>query len=102
MMAETGNFKLFSNGATIEPAHILFNANYPPKLMVGNKQDSTLADSHQKLLNYLLERIKSAQSTRSGRLQRFSNIDKAVSTWQKLSEGDSVRLAKQHNTGQSQ
>lgn len=57
---------------------------------------------HDSLIDYLLSRIESDKSNRDTRSARFARIDKAVSTWQKLTPEDSNRKTKQETTGQGQ
>ncbi len=58
-------------------------------------------DQHDALLRYLMTRLESDKTNRSARLARMARIDKSVSTWQKLSPGDSQRAAKTETTGKA-
>lgn len=77
----------------------------PPSIKVpeGNGILDGLSDEkHTRLLNYLLSRLSSANQNRGIRLRRYANIDRAVSTWQKLSAADAKRQAEESETGRSQ
>lgn len=88
------------NNQTLVPAKVKFNKDFPPALMRGGA-DSRQAQ-HDNLLKYLIARLESARTIRSSRLMRLARIDKAVSTWQQLSENDSARKVKEETTGSAQ
>lgn len=66
---------------------------------------SPLSDMNQemkdKLLNYLLGRISAGVNARDSRLRRFGDIDRAISTWQKLSPDDTERKRLEDVTGKT-
>lgn len=59
-------------------------------------------EQHQKILEYLMYRIKQGNEKRIPRIQRFARIDQMISTWQKLSPEDTVRQAREDSTGKLQ
>lgn len=59
-------------------------------------------ECHDRTLQYLESRLRQGQVKRPSRLQRYARIDKMVSTWQRLSDEDSQRKAKQELTGEAQ
>jgi hypothetical protein len=58
-------------------------------------------DTHEELLGYLQARLKmsKATATRQERLKRYASIDRLISTWQKLNQKDSMRLAEENHSG---
>lgn len=58
--------------------------------------------THQKLLNYLQERLKEGKNKRDVEIKRLVRIDKDVSGWIKLSEQDKMRKRVKDQTGQAQ
>lgn len=66
---------------------------------VQGELESLQDKDHDALLEYLINRIKLANSTRSTRIARYARTDKLVSTWQKLSPEDTERELKEDNTG---
>lgn len=66
-----------------------------PVMPKGIKDETT----HNALLDYLLSRALKGRTLRDTRIQRFARIDKAVATWQKLSEDDQKRDEKEDSTG---
>lgn len=58
--------------------------------------------SHNELLSYLHCRLDDGNRRRADRLRRYSNVDKTISTWQRLSMADTERKEKQENSGQAQ
>jgi hypothetical protein len=82
------------------PASIKFNKDFPPKLMRGSAESQKI--NHDKLLSYLLARLRTTSVARSQRAIRYARIDRQISTWQQLSNTDSQRRAKEDSTGQSQ
>lgn len=85
------NFPTVGNIDT-KPAEILLESN----VLYATIPDEPM---HEALLEYLTSRLQSDQTTRAARLERQARIDKMVSTWQKLSEADSVRAAENQATG---
>jgi hypothetical protein len=59
-------------------------------------------ETHDRVLLYLLQRLKSSSTQRLARMRRFARIDRTVSTWQKLSNEDTQRVIKQETTGVAQ
>lgn len=59
-------------------------------------------DAHDKVLNHCIARLDSARTAREQRLRRYAGIDRMVTTWQKLSPEDSVRLHREEMTGNPQ
>jgi hypothetical protein len=56
-------------------------------------------EDHGELIGYLVSRLKTTHSNRSTRLNRYSRIDKLISTWQKLNADDTQRELTEDNTG---
>jgi len=56
---------------------------------------------HKELLEFLTSRLKFGAQNRLTKLQRYARIDKAISTWQKLSKNDTQRLLDEENFGTS-
>lgn len=81
-------------------ANVEFNTLYPPAISVGGKEKTE--ENHDKLLGYLLARLKSAAQIRSARIRRYGRIDMLYSTWQRLSNEDTQRKVRQEATGASQ
>ena len=74
----------------------------PPKFtqfaapaQINNKEER----QHQDLLHYVYPRVTDACADRELRLRRFASIDRAVSTWQKLSQEDAERQMHEEHTG---
>lgn len=68
-----------------------------------NEQEIQVTDKMNKqLLEYLLPKIESDRAYRMTRLKRYASIDKAKSTWQKLSPEDSIRSTREETTGVQQ
>lgn len=59
-------------------------------------------EAHDMTLKYLESRLQQGRTKRPGRLQRYARVDKLVSTWQRLTDADSQRKAKQELTGEAQ
>lgn len=80
------------------------NVKQPEFKLLKNQRPISIPDEkmHTKLLDYLKCRLASDQTRRSIRLQRFCDIDRTASTWQKLTPEDSQRANRQRNTGKSQ
>lgn len=74
----------------------------PEKIEMGTALVELEEESHEKLLEYLMVRLNSANSIRTSRIQRYAKIDQMVAGWQKLSKEDSVRSTREEMTGQAQ
>lgn len=59
-------------------------------------------ENHQRLLDYLQARLKNANTDRATRINRYSRIDRLISTWMKLTQEDSERELVEDNTGKQQ
>ena len=57
------------------------------------------AKTHQKLLEYLQQRLWVGKQQRDGRLERMAQIDRDVSGWMQLSDEDKKRKAKKTRDG---
>lgn len=57
---------------------------------------------HDDLLDYLIQRLNSDKTNRELRARRYKDIDKSVSTWQRLSMEDGNRKENQRATGKGQ
>jgi len=65
--------------------------------------ESMLSDEqHTQLVDYLKSKLDKERPKRGNRIQRFARIDQMVSTWQRLSEEDSMRDSREDMTGKSQ
>lgn len=60
------------------------------------------AKNHQKLLEYIQQRLLAGKNARDANLDRLTSIDKAVAGWQKLSAEDKRRARKKEETGTPQ
>lgn len=78
--------------ATVKPAKTAVHAQHP------FRSDK----NHEKLLNYLQQRLMVGKEQRDHKLERFAQIDRNVSGWQKLSEEDKKRKAAQEKNGNPQ
>lgn len=58
-------------------------------------------EDHQKLLQYLVNRLAYGNVGRGSRLTRYARIDRQISTWMKLSKDDSIREQQEDVTGRS-
>lgn len=85
---------MFTNGTRSLPK-IKIEAGLPAAFGKGR----TAQENHDKLLEYLRERLASDASNREERIRRYATIDKLVSTWQQLSPEDSMRKDDQNKTG---
>lgn len=59
-------------------------------------------ENHQKILDYLLVRLRASAGKRMNRLSRYARIDQMVVTWQKLTPEDTKREIHEDNTGRQQ
>lgn len=59
-------------------------------------------DVHKKLVTYLVSRLDQNNMKRTNRHMRYANIDKALSTWQKLNPANSERKENEEQTGVAQ
>lgn len=59
-------------------------------------------EDQNKLARYLVARLASGVSTRNRRIRRYAKIDKAISTWQRLSAADTKRQLTEERTGKAQ
>lgn len=59
-------------------------------------------DQRKELLSYLEGRLSAGKAARGRRLKRFGAIDRAISTWQKLSPEDSQREMNEDHSGKAQ
>lgn len=57
---------------------------------------------HGDLRTYVNERLAVAEEERSVRIQRYASIDRAISTWQKLSQEDAERAMLEETSGRQQ
>lgn len=73
--------------------------NIPPSSGVLSELDDK---THQKLLEYLTRRLKQGDENRAIKLNRYSRIDRIISTWQKLNPQDSARESYEELTGRMQ
>lgn len=75
-----------------------------PKLLIelGEEVNLLEPEQHDKLLEYLLDKMRQGNQKRIDRIQRFARIDQMISTWQKLSPEDTVRQVREDSTGRHQ
>lgn len=59
-------------------------------------------DTHDKLLEYLKDRINFDKANRDGRVVRYAQIDRDVAAWMKLDDEDAKRQAKHEKDGSPQ
>lgn len=81
-------------GDWINPEVELPETAYPPAIPD--------REQHDKLLQYITQRLDTGKSQRDDRILRMGKIDKLISTWQVLTKSDSARASKQEATGQAQ
>ena len=86
------------NGSTVVQPNLKLIDQYPDAFGTG----ASVEENHEKLLDYLKQRLESGTNLRTSRIVRYGLIDKVISTWQVLSEQDSTRRAKEESTGQAQ
>lgn len=59
-------------------------------------------EKNDKIVQYVKRRMEQDSTRRTRRIMRYAKIDRAVSTWQRLTQEDTIRLAKEDNTGRQQ
>lgn len=59
-------------------------------------------DTHKRLVDYLMCRIKAQTTNRQVRINRMARIDQTLSTWQELTPEDSIRDLREEQTGRMQ
>jgi hypothetical protein len=70
-----------------------------PKPSVGKEHPFLNTPNHEKLIEYVRERLLAGKEARNARLDRLCQIDKAVAGWQLLSAADRERAEATRNTG---
>lgn len=70
-----------------------------PKPQVGASHPFKNEKNHQKLLEYIQQRLMVGKVQRDGEVDRLVAVDKAVAGWMKLDDGDKERANKQNRTG---
>lgn len=59
-------------------------------------------EQNQQILQYCKSRLENERQRRTRRVSRYAQIDRAVSTWQRLTDEDRIRLANEDSTGRQQ
>lgn len=73
-----------------------------PRPQVHPKHPFRNEANHNKLLEYLQARLESDKSNRDSRVSRYSQIDRDVAGWMRLSEEDRKRRIEHERTGKNQ
>lgn len=81
----------------------IVHANVPPAVAaVPATHPFRNQKTHDKLLDYLKQRLQMGKKVRDAKLERYCQIDRNVSGWMKLSEEDKKRRIKQEEDGTPQ
>lgn len=72
-----------------------------PKAQVHASHPFRNADNHQKLLEYIKQRLAGDSNNRDARVERYSQIDRDVAAWLKLSDEDRKRQIEHEKTGKN-
>lgn len=70
-----------------------------PKAPVGASHPFRSEKNHEKLLDYLRQRLEAGRIQRDDEISRLVTVDKAVAGWIQLDDGDRERARKQERTG---
>lgn len=73
-----------------------------PRPQVHSTHPFRSEETHNRLLEYLQARLESDKSNRDSRVSRYSQIDRDVAGWMRLSEEDRKRRIEHERTGKNQ